>query len=91
MTRRRRPQRVVADETRGTITITLGGKLEGIVPVNVDIPVMSPPPDVLLFRQRIYVRKSDNSYTVARTWPILEDLDKATMIKRKTAKVPEPV
>jgi len=71
------------------ITITLGGKLEDCVPVTVDIPRMDPMPDVLSYHHRIYVRRTDHNYHVARMWPILDELDKA--VERKKRKLPETV
>jgi len=72
------------EKTREMITVTLGGKLDGFTPVKVDIPVMRPMPDVLLWHDRIYIRRSDDRYSVAKAWPLIDELDKVPKrMKRK--------
>jgi len=67
--------------TRAMVTVTLGGKLDGRTPVKVDVPVMHPMPDVLLWHHRIYIRKSDNRYSVAKAWPLSDELDRLPKVE----------
>lgn len=74
----------ISEPTRPVVSVTLtwrgnrrgGEAADGAANRSrVQLPQMRPMPEVLTYRGRIFLRRSEDKYTEAITWPVLDELD----------------
>lgn len=61
---------------RRMVTVTLGGKSDGGRSAVVLMPAMSTMPDIIRYRDRLFIKRNERTYAVAKVWPLNDSLDK---------------